>query len=123
MRTNIFVIGVEVGVGESYGGGKRVKPCIPLFDFVATIIKIFLHLTNLFLLNRGQTVISILCLNLPYLNTGPIAPSIFTLPKLYPKLYPRIYLKLMINPTKTDSTLNLLCTLNLNSTTNHFIVK
>ena len=25
MRTNIFVIGVEVGVVESYGGGKRVK--------------------------------------------------------------------------------------------------
>ena len=24
MRTNIFVIGVEVGVVESYGGGKRV---------------------------------------------------------------------------------------------------
>ena len=25
MRTNIFVIGMEVGVVESYGGGKRVK--------------------------------------------------------------------------------------------------
>ena len=25
MRTNIFVIGVEVGVVESYGSGKRVK--------------------------------------------------------------------------------------------------
>ena len=25
MRTNIFVIGVEVGVVESYGGGKRVN--------------------------------------------------------------------------------------------------
>ena len=25
MRTNIFVIGVEVGLVESYGGGKRVK--------------------------------------------------------------------------------------------------
>ena len=25
MRTNIFVIGVEVPVVESYGGGKRVK--------------------------------------------------------------------------------------------------
>ena len=25
MRTNIFVIGVEVGVVESYGSGKRVN--------------------------------------------------------------------------------------------------
>ena len=25
MRTNIFVIGVEVGLVESYGGGKRVN--------------------------------------------------------------------------------------------------
>ena len=29
MRTNIFVIGMEVGVVESYGSGKRVKMWLP----------------------------------------------------------------------------------------------
>ena len=29
MRTNIFVIGVEVGVVESYGSGKRVNMWLP----------------------------------------------------------------------------------------------
>ena len=29
MRTNIFVIGVEVGVVESYGGRKRVNMWLP----------------------------------------------------------------------------------------------